>query len=222
VNGIVSRTTDASGLRTSAAEFNVDWRPLPQARMQIGPSYESQRTTGQYVQAVSDPSSSSATATRYVFANVRQRELRLDTRLDLTFSPWLSLQLFLQPFASSGEFSRLKEFRTPRRFDFAEYGVDRGTIVRLPGGDQQIDPDGSGPATPFRVANQDFTVRALRGNAVLRWEYKPGSALFLVWSQQREEQIDAVQPNIVGQAARSFSDAGQHVLLVKYTKWIGR
>ncbi len=222
--GELTRMTDASGMTADKAEFSLDWRPAPQVRVRLGPSYETQRATGQYVQTVSNPlSSSTFNVARYVFANVRQNEARLDTRLDWTFSPWLSLQLFLQPFASTGRFSRFKEFTTPGRFDFAEYGVDRGTITPRADGGYVVNPAPGTPGiTPFVIANQDFTVRALRGNAVLRWEYNPGSAIFLVWSQQREQEFDDVRTNVTGQAARTFGDPGRHIFLVKFTRWIGR
>jgi len=220
--GKLTRSTDASGRRLHSAELSLDWRPAPQVRLRLAPTYARDVVTAQYVQVEPDLPSSMIGAARYVFADVRQRELRLDTRLDWTFSPWLSLQLFLQPFASSGRFSRLKEFTTPRRFAFAEYGVDRGTRTVLPDGAARIDPDGAGPALPFTVANQDFSVRALRGNAVLRWEYRPGSSVFVVWSQQREQAFGDVRGDVIGEAGRTFADPGRHVFLVKFSRWIGR
>jgi hypothetical protein len=215
------RTTDVSGRDVHSVEVGLDWRPLPQARIRVGPSYSGGVTTGQYVQTVSDTLAYATFGRRYVFANVRQREARLNTRVDWTFSPWLSLQLFLQPFASSGEFSRFKEFTTPRAFAFAEYGRDRGLITETSNG-LTVDPDGSGAAAPFVIPTQDFTVRALRGNAVLRWEYNPGSSLFFVWSQQREVEFDVADFGVANQVGRTFADPGRHVFLIKYSRWIGR
>jgi hypothetical protein len=216
------RTSDPTGRLTQSATAELDWRPLPQARIRVGPSVESGRTTDQYVQAVSDPLATVTYGRRYVFANVRQREARLNTRVDWTFSPWLSLQLFLQPFASTGEFSRFKEFTTPRGFAFAEYGRDRGRFLATTGSDIVIDPDSDGPARPFVVPAQDFTVRALRGNAVVRWEYRPGSSLFFVWTQQREADLEAANFDVANQVGRAFADPGRHVFLIKYSRWIGR
>lgn len=215
------RTTDRSGRDVHSVELEVDWRPLPQARIRLGPSYQGGITTGQYIQAVTDPLAVTTYGRRYVFADVRQREARLDARVDWTFSPWLSLQLFLQPFASAGEFSRFKEYTTPRTFAFAEYGRDRGRVSAATGG-LTVDPDGSGAARPFFVPTQDFTVRALRGNAVLRWEYQPGSSLFFVWSQQREAGFDAADFGVANQVGRAFADPGRHVFLIKFARWIGR
>jgi Domain of unknown function (DUF5916)/Carbohydrate family 9 binding domain-like len=221
VSSELTRTSDVSGALSSGIDLEVDWRPAPQARIRLGPSFQESRSTDQYVQSVDDALAATTFGRRYVFANVRQREVRLDTRVDWTFSPWLSFQLFLQPFASTGRFSKFKEFTTPKRFDFAEYGVTRGTIASERDG-LRVDPDGAGAAPSYTINNQDFTVRALRGNAVLRWEYSPGSALFLVWSQQREADFDDARFGIVNQAARSFADPGRQVFLIKFSRWIGR
>lgn len=221
-NTTVSHATDASGLVTNSGSLALDWRPAPQARVRVGPSYQDQALTAQYVQSVVDPLATATYGTRYVFAEVRQHQLSIDTRLDWTFSPWLPLQLFLQPFAASGQFTRFKEFTTPRRFSFAAYGAEMGVVTARGDGSRLIDPDGSGAAPVFVVPNQDFTVRELRGNAVLRWEYRPGSSLFLVWTQQREESLEAVQSNVGSQSLRSFGDPGRHVFLIKCSRWIGR
>ena len=214
---------DASGQRAYTMEGSLDWRPVPQARVSLTPAFVQNAITDQYVQSASDPLALPVfDGRRYLFAHVRQREARLDTRVDWTFSPWLSLQLFLQPFASSGAFSRFKEFTTPRRFAFAEYGAVRGTVSVQSNGDRQVDPDGPGPAGPLLIPMQDFTVRSLRGNAVLRWEYQPGSTWSFVWSQQREQTVDRAQDDIVAQARRALGDPGQHVFLVKFNRWIGR
>jgi hypothetical protein len=217
----LGRSTDVAGRRQVSVETELDWRPLPQLRLRLGPEYSTARAVDQYVQRALDPRAVATFGARYVFANVQQREARLNTRLDWTFSPWLSLQLFLQPFASAGQFSRFKEFTTPRAFRFAEYGVDAGQVTTVSGG-QRVDPDGTGPSPAFFVPTQDFTVRALRGNAVLRWEYQPGSSLFFVWSQQREVDLDVANFGVANQVGRAFADPGRHVLLIKYSKWIGR
>ena len=80
----------------------------------------------------------------------------------------------------------------------------------------------AGGAPAFLIPTQDFTVRALRGNAVLRWEYRPGSSLFLVWSQQREFATDDADFGVARQVGRAFADPGRHVFLVKFARWIGR
>ncbi len=222
VGGGAAVSGDASGARTRGVGLNLDWRPIPAVRMQLNPTYEASTRTDQFVARIDDASATRTFGGRYVFSDVRQREARLDTRLDWTFSPWLTFQLFLQPFVSAGQFLTFKEFTSPRRFAFRVYGEEGSTIVRPGSGPYRIDPDGAGPARAFTLSPQDFTVRALRGNAVLRWEYTPGSTLFLVWTQQRETAFDDARLNVQGQFGPLFNDPGQHVLLIKFSRWIGR
>ena len=128
----------------------------------------------------------------------------------------------MQPFVSAGQYYGFKEFLTPRKFDFAQYGKDRGTITRSSTGTYTVDPDGTGPAPSFTFGDPTFNVRNLRGNAVIRWEYRPGSALFIVWQQSRSgfEPIgDFSAGRDVGEIFRSVPT---NVFLIKATYWIGK
>ena len=119
-----------------------------------------------------------------MFSDLDQTTLSMDTRVSWTFTPRMSLQLFLQPFLASGDYSRFKELHQPRKWDWDVYGEEAGTISEVANG-YEVDPDGEGPAEAFILGNPDFNVRSLRGNAVLRWEYRPGSTVYLVWQQRR-------------------------------------
>jgi hypothetical protein len=83
----LSRATDASGRHSAGMAVELEWRPAPAVRLRVGPSWQGGHTTDQYVQAVADPLATATSGVRYVFANVRQQEARLDTRVDWTFSP---------------------------------------------------------------------------------------------------------------------------------------
>jgi hypothetical protein len=172
---------------------------------------------------VSDPLAVSTFGRRYVFADLHQTTLSMDTRVEWTFTPVLTLQVYAQPFVSAGEYTKFKEFTAPRTYDFAVYGTDRGTIARSANsGAYTVDPDGAGPAPTFTFGDPNFNVRNLRGNAVLRWEYRPGSALFVVWQQQRSD----FEPIGTFDASRDigaiFRTVPTNVFLVKATYWIGR
>src|SRR5207249_9824008 len=105
-----------------------------------------------------------------------------------TWSRKLRPQLSLPPLVGSGLYTDLKEPATPRKYDFSVSGRNAGTIPRDSTGAYQIDPDGPGPASGFTGPDPNFNFRSLLGNAVLRWEYRPGSAVFLVWQQSRNEE----------------------------------
>jgi hypothetical protein len=168
---------------------------------------------------------------RYVFADLRQNTVSMNARINITLSPRVTMEIFAQPLISSGDYESLKELRAPRTFDFNRFGVDAGTMAPIDGGRRfQIDPDGAGPATSFNLANRDFNVRELRSNAVFRWEWRPGSTLFLVWQQTRSGELEASDPgsplNRVGNF-RFGRDAGDlfdlhpdNILLIKASYWL--
>jgi hypothetical protein len=175
------------------------------------------------VATVPDANATATYGARYVFANLDQHTLSLDTRVEWTLSTTLSLQAYVQPFVAAGRYGSVREFARPGTFDFAVYGRDRGTVQRdASTGSYTIDPDGAGASPSFVIPNPDFTVRSLRGNAVLRWEYRPGSAIYLVWQQQRS----AFAPSGDFDAGRDVGDIFRtvptNVFLLKATYWLGR
>ena len=165
-------------------------RPSPSIQLSVGPSISKSRTIMQFLGSQPDALNTPMYGGQYVFAQIDQRSLDMTTRLNVTFSPSLSLEMFAQPFIATGEYSDYKELTEPRTTNFIHYGSTPGSTLaenRDPVTNEllsiDVDPDGTGPRPTFNVSNPNFTVRSLRGNAVLRWEYRPGSTLFLVWTQ---------------------------------------
>jgi hypothetical protein len=160
---------------------------------------------------------------RYLFAELDQRTMGMTTRLNYTFSPTLSLQLYAQPFLSSGEYSKFMEVRDYRAGRFADrfhryapeqIGYDADTRrygVRLGGG--QGEPD-------FEFGNPNFNFRQLRSNAVLRWEYRPGSTLFLVWSQGRTDFDADGTFRLRHDAGELFGAPATNVFMIKLNYWL--
>src|SRR5438309_1140935 len=100
----------------------------------------------------------------------------------------LSFQLYAQPFTFAGDYRDFRELRATRAYTFNVYGRDNASTIAYDGAANTYtaDPDGAGPAPAFTFDNPDFRTRSLRSNAVLRWEYRPGSTLFVVWTQSRQ------------------------------------
>lgn len=157
---------------------SVTWRPTPVADVRVGPVVSVQVEDRQWIGATGgdDPV--------YVFGRMRHHTLGATFAADLAFSPTLSLQIYAQPFVSAGTFEDFGTVADPGaaryRDRFATLSVARDTDGRL-----SADLDRDGVAEVYD--NPDFNFRRLRTNTVLRWEYRPGSTLFLVWSQGRED-----------------------------------
>lgn len=206
---------------------SVSLKPRSNIFVSFAPTLSVSASPQQYVTRVSDSTAAAFYGQRYVFASIRQKSLSLDTRLNVTFTPGLTLELFAQPFLASGDYSDFKEFGRPRTLGKNVYGRDVGTVTesRTASGSvasYTIDPDGAGPASAFRLSNPNFNFRSLRGNAVLRWEYRPGSTLFLVWAQTRSGSDEFGNFNFQRDRAALFRDRPTNVFQLKVNYWIGR
>ena len=197
----------------------------------MGPSVTRSYTAAQYVTSMADPLATSTFGRRYVFAPIGQTTVALETRLNVTFSPTLTLQVYAQPLISSGDYGDLAEFRTPSKHRFSTYGQDIGTSVRQGDGNYLIDPDGPGPASDFTVSDRSFNLRSLLGNAVVRWEWSPGSTLYLVWQQSRAGRVRASEFDETGALDVGIFDLGydaqelfglrsDNIFLVKVNYWL--
>ncbi len=228
--GSYTWSEDGAGGWSRNASLGLDARLRETLRLSFSPSYARARSTAQYVQRVADPLATGTFGSRYVFADLRRTTVSVETRLDMTFTPALSLQLYVEPFVSVGDFGSLKEFRAPGTFDFLTYGSDVGSVARNADGDFDVDPDGAGPASPFEVRDRDFSYRSLLGNAVLRWDWRPGSTLFVVWQQRRINSVTGRGPGATADwvgtfdwgrdAEDMFGIAPDNVLMVKVNYWL--
>ena len=135
-------------------------------------------------------------------------------------------RLFVQPFVSTARFSGYKALREPRSFVFDEFGKDRGTVEQLPDGRVRVDPDGGGAQPPFLLGNNadevSFVSRAIRVNGVIRWEYRSGSAIYLVWQQTRDGNAALDEASLVRDVGRVFNVPAKNVVYLKLSYRLGR
>ena len=170
------RESDSWNVRLSPS---LTWRPSGRATVSLGASYNRNVNDNQWVGKVGvEPA--------YVLGHLDQSTVDITTRLDLAFTPTLSLQFYAQPFVSAGDYSDFKRVADPRAPRYA----DRFTPLapRLAGDEYFADLKGDGSEESF--GRPDFNLRQFHSNAVLRWEYRPGSVLYLVWAQGRDESLD--------------------------------
>jgi len=224
--------------RTTAGGWSVFVNPdvtlkvSAAAALELAPSYTVGHSAAQYVTAIPDPTATATFAHRYVFGALDQHSLDVTMRFNVTMSPTLSVQLYAQPFTFAGDFTSLQELAAARSFDFVVYGQGGGSTESVVATDPrgrpatyQIDPDGSGgPAAPFTIRNPDFHTRSFQVKTVLRWEYRPGSTLFLVWTQNRggffpfDPTFSAGRD--LGDLLLYGRDRPTNVLLVKANYWL--
>jgi hypothetical protein len=166
----------------------VNYKPTPSITISTGPGMDRSRGNSQYVTSVSDPTATRTFGGRYVFSEIDQFDVNFTTRVNWILSPKTSLQLFTQPLISVGRYWNFKELAQPSTYSFLQYGQDIGRIVYDPSASQYtVNPDLTGQAQPFTFSDPNFNLKSLRVNAIFRWEWRLGSTLYLVWTENRQD-----------------------------------
>ncbi|MFL5542317.1 MAG: DUF5916 domain-containing protein [Longimicrobiaceae bacterium] len=221
--------SDALGGWYFGTSASIQLKPASNVQLSFGPSYSHELNRLQFVLRQPDATATSTLGQRSVFADLAQNNLSMDTRLNWTFTPTLTLQLFAQPFVFAGHYSRFKELTRPRTTDTRVFGQNGFGSVCFDAASNAytVDPNGTcgtagQSAQAIEFGNPDLNFRSLRGNAVLRWEYRPGSTLYLVWQQQRAGAEPFGDFEFGRDANAIFRQRPDNIFVIKASYWIGR
>jgi hypothetical protein len=214
----VSRGREGSG-NAFSAELSVTLQPSTRLLVTLEPSYKQSTDGAQYVTSSKALTYDPTYGTRYVFADLERRDLSMVTRVNMTFTPKLSLELFAQPLITSADFVRYKQLVAPETFDFDVFQEGSGTFVDA-AGRRYLDFNRDGiPDADF--ADRDFNLRSLRGTAVLRWEYRPGSEIFVVWQRSQLDRAGVGDFDFGRDADALFGAPADNRFIVKVNYWFG-
>lgn len=213
---------DEFGSPTNRISGSLAMRPSPRWSFSAAPNYLRAVSSRQFITSFSGGTAATY-GRRYVFSFIDQSQLFAELRLNYTLKPDVTLEVYGQPFAASGRFYDFGELDAARSRNLRPYGKDGTTIVQQPNGRYLVTDTklltNSAPTT-FTLPNPDFNVRSFRSNMVLRWEYRPGSTLYLVWQEDRsgsEAQGALVRVNDLFGA---FQNAGNNYFAIKASFWI--
>ena len=193
-----------------SASPNLRWRPSERMTLRVAPSYTRRVEDRQWMGALEVEG-----APHYLFGRMKQSTFATTLRGEMSVTPNLSVQLYAQPFMSAGEFQDFRRIQDPRassyedRFQTLEV-EDRpqGYQIHFPGTDQARNLD-----------NPDFRALQFRSNAVLRWEYRPGSTLYLVWGQARDQFQNDGEFHVGRGFDDIFSTLPENVFMLKMSYW---
>lgn len=215
--------------RDAGSMLEVEWdtvlRPSPRWEIALCPTFNRITDRAQFVASTGDVGYAPTFGERHLFANLVQTEIAMETRVEVAFTPDLSLQAFAQPLISANDFDRYKQLRRPESFDFIRFQEGKavptaGGVACVEGrtcvqnGERFIDFQGDGP-TEFSFPDQDFNFRSLVGQVVLRWEYMPGSTLFVVWREDRGSRAGVGDLNIGSDLRDLFRVGSQDRFIIK-------
>jgi hypothetical protein len=205
------------------SSLTTTWKPTSQVQLSLGPSFNKNQGLAQFVTAGADSTAKSFFGRRYIFAGITQRQLAMNTRANVTFTPTLTLEVFAQPLIASGDYKTFRQFVAPRRPEFHDFVPGTELTSTTSNGTKvyTVDVDGpSGPAQAVSFGDPNFNFRSLRGNAVLRWEYLPGSTLYFVWQQNRSDTDPIGDFRFGRDRTALFSAHPDNIFLVKASYWI--
>lgn len=196
--------------RTLDMEFN--FRPVNALSISILPSFGRNNNKMQYV-----ASETVNGVDRYVVAELNQTIARLSLRMTYMITPNLSIQYWGQPFGTSGKYSNYKYIA---RADAPTY---RQRYTEVPPGwlslndeEYYVDENLDG-AVDYKFDQPDFDFGQFRSNMVIRWEYIPGSTLFLVWTQERNGAFYDERSSAHSKYAFDFDEKAHNIFLMKFT-----
>jgi len=206
---------DELGGWVAEAEGGVSLRPGIRSEISLDFRYTRRLTSRQYVTTESGGSAATYGG-RYVFGSVERSEVVAQLRFSYAIRPELTLDVYVEPFASSGRYRDFGELAAARTFDLRAYGTDGTTITRN-GDTTYTVTDG---ASQFSFPVPDFDIRSLRSNVVLRWEWLPGSTAFLVWQQDRSRNAVPTGDVGLGGLGEAFRAPGNQFVALKISYWM--
>lgn len=163
--------------------IGVNYKPLKTLSISLQPGYSTNKRDLQYItkEQFNDED-------RYIFSSIDQKVLSMSLRINLSLTPTLTIQYWGQPFIAAGNYSDIKYITNTMADDYEDrfhtFTGDEITYYEEDGCyaiDEDLDSE-----EDYFLGNPDFNVKEFKSNLVARWEYVPGSTVFLVWSQSRD------------------------------------
>ena len=167
--------------------FDLSYKPWDALSITVNPDFSINKSGLQYIDT-----KNFGTSKRYILGSIDQNTLRLSLRLDYCLTPNLTLQYYGQPFIATGKYTSLKRITDPKNNNYRKsYQLYNNRQLSYNADDNVFTIDENEDGTmDYSFDNPDFKYLDFISNLVLRWEYIPGSTIYLVWSQNRSDSFD--------------------------------
>lgn len=211
------------GFEKSSTNFNTDidisYKPTNWLRLSVNPGYSKSFSELQYVQRKTVNGKD-----KYIFASIDRKTLSTSFRINVNFSPDLTIQYWGQPFIATGHYYDHKYIVDPKAASYKDrFWTYTAAQINDQGSSFDVDENLDGK-TDYSISDRDFNVREFLSNLVIRWEYSPGSSVYLVWSQTRSSFAETGHLNFMDDLSNLFDPENNHpynVFLVKFSYRFG-
>jgi hypothetical protein len=161
---------------------------------------------------------------KYIFASIDRKTISTSFRINLNLSPNLTFQYWGQPFVATGKYYDHKFILDPMADSYRDrFSTYSGSQISLDGDNYNVDENIDG-TTDYSFEKRDFNVREFLSNLVIRWEYSPGSSVYLVWSQTRSSYNSSGNLNYfndLGDLFNTGDNKPHNVFLIKFSYRFG-
>jgi len=205
--------------RNLYTEVDLSYKPTNYLVFTISPSFNKSYTDLQYVTQTSYNGND-----RYIFGAINQKTISTSFRINVNVSPNLTFQYWGQPFIATGKYFDYKFITYPLANSYQDrFWTYNTNQISFDGNQYNVDENVDGK-TDYTIGKSDFNVKQFLSNFVVRWEYSPGSTLFLVWSQTRSYNTDIGQMDFLNNVGDLFSrskNIPHNVFLIKFSYRFG-
>jgi hypothetical protein len=205
--------------RNFNAGLDVTYKPTNYLSFTISPGYSKSFSELQYVDQVDYNDEH-----RYVFASINQKTVSTSFRVNLNLSPNLTFQYWGQPFVATGKYYDHKYISNPMASSYQDrfhtYSPDQISM----NDDQYAIDENTDGNNDYSFDKRDFNVQEFLSNLVLRWEYNPGSSVYVVWSQTRSSFNDSGKMDLLNNLGDLFNagdNKPHNVFLIKFSYRFG-
>ncbi len=199
----------------STAPF-FNWKMTNRVQLETELEYMKTRTALQYIDAIDVQSEK-----RYLMGELDRETLGMTLRLDYAITPELTIQYYGNPYVSVGHYQNIKYITNPHADDYDNlYHIFRDNEVAFDEQNNQYNFDETGDGqVDYVIENPDFNFREFRSNLVLRYEYKPGSTFYFVWTHGRSMYDSFINSSIHDGVNSLFDASPSNIFLIKFNYW---
>jgi len=219
IDGGMNKSIEDAYSRNKSFEIELGFRPFDALQIELSPGYSVSKSKLQYVTQEDFKND-----TRYILSSIDRKTFAMSMRLNYSITPDLTIQFWGQPFVASGKYSDFKYVTDSRANEIENrYRLYNDQQISYnTGSEMYLIDDNLDGTTDYSFDQPDFNVKEFLSNLVLRWEYRPGSMIYLVWSQNRSGFENIGKFDLSHDIQHLFDQKPKDVFLVKFSYRIGR
>jgi hypothetical protein len=198
--------------------ISFGYRPSKSLKITLSPNFNSNNDELQYV-----TQQDYSNKTDYIFARIHQKTLSASLRINYIITPNLSIQYWGQPFLASGKYTEFKRIINSRANNYTDrYSLLSNNELAYVNPDEMYRVSDQAGNLLYTFDQPDFNKKEFLSNMVVRWEYLPGSTIYLVWSQTRNQSVSNGNFSFNNDITKLFDDKPYNVFLLKMSFRLGK